>query len=266
MVYRQGKMPSFKAVKKIIYLLKDYMFPLDKKTKNGAISRLSDKIQIKKIKSAILKQVCECLKLSKLDTEDFKILKQTAIGITCDFLNEIPVIKNLCLADAKTSVACDPSAEDEQIVIAAFPGFFAIMTYRIAHFFYEKSVPFLPRLMSEYAHSKTGIDINAGAKIGKNFFIDHGTGVVIGETSVIGDDCRIYQGVTIGALSVKKCDTDTNAKRHPTIGNNVTVYANATILGGKTEIGDNSVIGGNTFIIKSVPSNSKIVVQPTNIN
>lgn len=266
MVYRQGKMPSFKAVKNIIYLLKDYMFPLGQKTKSGAIGCLSNKIQIKKIKSAILKQVYECVKFNSQCTNNFKNLKSLAHGITCDFLNQIPVIKELCLADAKTSVACDPSAEDEQIVIASFPGFFAIMTYRIAHFFYQNNVPFLPRLMSEYAHSKTGIDINAGAQIGKNFFIDHGTGVVIGETSVIGDDCRIYQGVTIGALSVKKCDTDTNAKRHPTIGNNVTVYANATILGGKTEIGDNSIIGGNTFIIKSVPSNSKIVVQPTNIN
>ena len=116
--------------------------------------------------------------------------------------------------------------------------------------------------MTEYAHSLTGIDINAGAKIGENFFIDHGTGVVIGETAEIGNDCRVYQGVTLGALSIKKEERN-NDKRHPTLGNNVTVYANATILGGKTVIGDDCVIGGNTFIIRSVPAGSKIVVEPT---
>ena len=124
-------------------------------------------------------------------------------------------------------------------------------------------VPYLPRILTEYAHSRTGIDINAGAKIGKNFLIDHGTGVVIGETAEIGDNCRIYQGVTVGALSIKPGGGSRGEKRHPTIGNDVIIYANATILGGKTVIGDECVIGGNTFIIKSVPSKTKVLAQPT---
>lgn len=258
-----GMQPSTTNVSRIILMLKDFMFGRSGFSKSGDISRLSDKITLCGIKRRLYAEVkkcyrCSCFKGGRADDS-------TPQKVVDGFIRELPSIRKKCLADAMASVACDPSAECESIVIASFPGFFAIMTYRIAHYFYQAKTPLLPRIMTEYAHSRTGIDINAGAKIGDNFFIDHGTGVVIGETAEIGDDCRLYQGVTLGALSIKKEDR-TGEKRHPTLGNNVTVYANATILGGKTVIGDNCVIGGNTFVIKSVAEGSKVVVEPTRID
>ena len=255
-----GKLPSTDSVGRLILDLKNYMFYSGGFSKGGAISRLSASLKLNKIKRELNGELkkCYCCACKSQKIDGGKRAKEVADG----FFKILPEIRALCLKDATASVSCDPSAECETIVIATFPGFFAIMTYRIAHYFYNAKTPLLPRLMTEYAHSLTGIDINAGARIGENFFIDHGTGVVIGETAEIGNDCRLYQGVTLGALSIKKEERN-NDKRHPTLGNNVTVYANATILGGKTVIGDDCVIGGNTFIIKSVPAGSKVVVEPT---
>jgi serine O-acetyltransferase len=158
--------------------------------------------------------------------------------------------------DLKAIFEFDPAAKSRSEVLISYPGFFAIAIYRIAHEFWKQHVPVLPRMMSEYVHSRTGIDIHPGAQIGERFFIDHGTGIVIGETSVIGNDVKIYQGVTLGALSVSKAEA--SIKRHPTIGNDVTIYANATILGGGTIIGNGSVIGGNVWITHSIPPNSLV--------
>lgn len=158
--------------------------------------------------------------------------------------------------DLKAIFEFDPAAKSRSEVLISYPGFFAIAVYRMAHELWQNNVPILPRMMSEYVHGRTGIDIHPGAKIGDRFFIDHGTGIVIGETSVLGDDVKIYQGVTLGALSVSKAES--SVKRHPTIGNNVTIYANATILGGATQIGDGSIIGGNVWITTSVPANSLV--------
>ncbi len=155
----------------------------------------------------------------------------------------------------------DPACESREEIILAYPGFYAILIYRLAHAMYELEIPYLPRMMSELAHSATGIDINPGAKIDEAFFIDHGTGVVIGETVVIGKRVKVYQGVTLGAISTDNAESLKGVKRHPTIEDNVTVYANATILGGKVVIGENSVIGGNTFIFKSIPANSLAMVK-----
>ena len=135
---------------------------------------------------------------------------------------------------------------------------FAIFVYRIAHELYELQVPFIPRIMTEYAHGETGIDINPGAKIGEYFFIDHGTGIVIGETTVIGNHVKIYQGVTLGALSTQKGQGLSGVKRHPTIEDNVVIYANTTILGGETVVGCNSVVAGNTFVVSSIPRDTKV--------
>lgn len=154
--------------------------------------------------------------------------------------------------------ANDPASKSEIEIILAYPGFFAIAVHRLAHILFKLDTPILPRFLSEYAHSKTGIDIHPGATIGKNFYIDHGTGIVIGETTIIGDDVKIYQGVTLGAFYVSKNLAD--KKRHPTIENNVTIYAGATILGGTTIIGENSIIGGNVWITESIEDNS-IVYQ-----
>lgn len=153
----------------------------------------------------------------------------------------------------------DPAAKSRSEILRSYPGFFAVSAYRIAHLLHELGIALVPRMITEYAHSRTGIDIHPGARIGQYFCIDHGTGVVIGETTVIGDHVKIYQGVTLGALSVDKADAD--VKRHPTIEDHVVIYSGATILGGKTVIGSHSVIGGNVWLTKSVLPGSKVYYQ-----
>lgn len=180
----------------------------------------------------------------------FGLAEQTVLSL----IGEMPEIRRKIHLDAQAALSGDPAARSEEEIILSYPGLEAILIHRIAHFLYINGVPMIPRIMSEYIHGKTGIDIHPGATIGESFFIDHGTGVVIGETCIIGNNVKIYQGVTLGALSVKKEMHD--KKRHPTIEDNVTIYAGATILGGKTVIGRNSTIGGNVWLTKSVPENS----------
>lgn len=172
------------------------------------------------------------------------------------FFDRLPEVYKSLEEDVTALFEGDPAAKSRTEVIRTYPGFFAIAAHRVAHLLHEYQVNLIPRIISEYAHSKTGIDIHPGANIGHSFCIDHGTGVVIGETTIIGDHVKVYQGVTLGALSVDKLDAET--KRHPTIGDNVVIYAGATILGGETHIGHDSVIGGNVWLTKSVPSYSKI--------
>ncbi|MFC2133421.1 serine O-acetyltransferase EpsC [Bacteroidota bacterium] len=176
------------------------------------------------------------------------------------FINEIPVVNKKLWLDAEAICKGDPAAQSVDEVIFAYPGFFAIAVYRLAHQLYRLEVPILPRIMTEFAHQQTGIDIHPGAVIGESFCIDHGTGIVIGETTLIGNNVKIYQGVTLGALSVDK--KHAKKKRHPTIEDNVVIYSQAVILGGETTIGHDSVIGGNTWITQSVAPNS--VVYHTN--
>jgi serine O-acetyltransferase len=186
--------------------------------------------------------------------------------ITRIFFNQLPEIYQKLWLDAEAIHNGDPASESIDEVISAYPGFFAIYTYRIAHEFYVLDVPVFPRILGEFAHYKSGVDIHPGAKIGESFFIDHGTGVVIGETSVIGKNVKIYQGVSLGALSVSKGLA--NTKRHPTVEDNVIIYSNATILGGNTVIGHDSIIGGNVWLTQSVPpfsmvyNSSEIKVRP----
>ena len=167
------------------------------------------------------------------------------------FFNRIAYIYNELQKDAQAILAFDPAAHSIEEVVSAYPGFYAIAVYRLSHELYALKIPILPRLISEYAHSQTGIDINPGATIGTGFFIDHGTGVVVGETCVIGNNVKMYQGVTLGALQVKK--SEANVKRHPTIEDNVVIYSGTTILGGQTIIGHDSVIGGNVWLTEGVP-------------
>jgi len=172
------------------------------------------------------------------------------------FLQQIPEIYNLLQKDADAILAGDPAAVSRTEVIRTYPGFRAIAVYRMAHAFQDLGVPLIPRILTEHVHSRTGIDIHPSANIGERFCIDHGTGVVIGETVDIGDNVKIYQGVTLGALSVRKEFAKT--KRHPTIQDNVVIYAGATILGGETVIGEGSIIGGNVWVTKSVPPLSRV--------
>jgi serine O-acetyltransferase len=172
------------------------------------------------------------------------------------FFEDLYLIHEVLLSDLNAIVAFDPAAKSRSEVLLAYPGFFAIVVYRIANNLWNKGVEILPRVLSEFVHSKTGIDIHPAASIGEQFFIDHGTGIVIGETANIGNNVKIYQGVTLGALSVSKDKAE--VKRHPTIEDNVIIYASATILGGKTIIGNGSVVGGNVWITESIPAQSLV--------
>lgn len=187
-------------------------------------------------------------------------LKRPCTKVWDNYVCCLPEILEKLNLDAEAILSCDPASLSIQEIYMAYPGFYAIAIYRLAHELYTQGFPLVPRLMTEYAHRQTGVDINPGAEIGKSFFIDHATGVVIGETAIIHDNVKIYQGVTLGALYVAKSLQKT--KRHPTIMSNVTIYANATILGGETVVGENSVIGGNAWLTASVPANSTVFHTP----
>lgn len=187
--------------------------------------------------------------------------------IILEFAEAIPEIQRLLQTDIVAAYEGDPAAQSTMEVVQSYPGLSAIAVHRVAHFLYEKRVPLIPRIMSEWAHSQTGIDIHPGARIGAAFFIDHGTGVVIGETCDIGTHVKIYQGVTLGALSFEKDDQGhlvKGVKRHPNVGDHVIIYAGATILGGETTIGAHSVIGGNVWLTHSVPPHSKVYNRQPN--
>lgn len=187
---------------------------------------------------------------------------ETAEALTERFLLVLPEIRHALAEDVEAAFEGDPSAADLTEIVVSFPAIRALSIHRIAHVLYRMKVPLLPRIMSEYAHDRTGIDINPGARIGRRFFIDHGTGVVIGETAEIGDQVRLYQGVTLGATTLRDRRDLAGRKRHPTIEDRVTIYAGATILGGETVIGHDSVIGGNVWLTSSVPPGSRVVAEP----
>ncbi len=188
-------------------------------------------------------------------------MEQEAYRITVEFLSRIPMIRDYLESDLEAALEGDPAAKNYDEIILAYPGLYAITVNRLAHELFLLHVPLIPRIMTEHAHSLTGIDIHPGATIGRRFFIDHGTGIVVGETTVIGDNVKIYQGVTLGALSTRGGQKLRDVKRHPTIEDNVTIYSGASILGGDTVIGRDSVIGGNAFITKSIPAGSRVSIK-----
>ena len=177
------------------------------------------------------------------------------------FIRGLPKIQSMLMKDVKANYDGDPAAGSKEEVIFSYPGLYAIFVYRVAHELYESGVPLIPRIMTEYAHGATGIDINPGATIGEYFFIDHGTGIVVGETSIIGDRVKMYQNATLGALSPAGMRSVPGERRHPKVGDNVTIYAGSTLLGGATEIGDNVVIGGNAFLTSSVEANTTVSIK-----
>lgn len=184
---------------------------------------------------------------------------QSPLKIATEFVGYIPELRKILKVDAQAIYDGDPAAKGITEVILAYPGFQAIIVYRVAHFLYKKNVPLIPRIMTEIVHSETGIDIHPGATIGSSFCIDHGTGIVIGETAIIGNHVKLYQGVTLGAFSVP--ERGATGRRHPKLGNHVTVYARSTILGGETDIGDHCVIGGNVWLVDSLPPKSTIYLS-----
>jgi serine O-acetyltransferase len=196
-----------------------------------------------------------------VDNDEIASCRDRAEEVSLELAALIPEIRRRVRMDVEAAFRGDPAAKSHEEVILAYPGIEAVLIYRLAHELWSRDVPLLPRMMSEYVHGRTGIDIHPGAQIGDYFFIDHATGVVIGETTIIGNNVKIYQGVTVGAMSVKK--EEANQKRHPTVEDNVTIYAGATILGGKTVIGKGSIIGGNVWITSSVPPNSRVFYKPS---
>ena len=187
-----------------------------------------------------------------LQTSDVENAEEKAQALCLEFFRRIPELRSVIQTDVQAAFDGDPAATSKDEVIFCYPGLFAITVYRLAHILYSLNVPLLPRIMTEYAHSVTGIDIHPGATIGRHFFIDHGTGIVIGETTVIGEHVKIYQGVTLGGLTTRGGQSLRGMKRHPTIEDNVTIYAGASVLGGETVIGRDSVIGSNAFITRSI--------------
>jgi len=235
--------PSKKQAKEFTYLCFNILFPINaRKTMSGTGDE------------AALYHLSHLLTTMLLPVRGE--LKSSMEDIVFDFVEQLPSIYEKLMKDAKAICDFDPASASIEEVIITYPGFFAITSYRIAHALKVLGVPLVPRLLSEYAHGMTGIDINPGAEIGESFFIDHGTGIVIGETVIIRDNVKIYQGVTLGALQVRKELAST--KRHPTVEDNVIIYANATILGGETVIGHDSIIGGNVWITSSVAPNSLV--------
>lgn len=203
----------------------------------------------------------------RLENELCEIMHATKACNNCDtsklakkFFQGLPELFRILNTDIQAIFNGDPAARSEFEVIRTYPGFYAISLYRLAHSLYIDDIPLLPRILTEYAHSKTGIDIHPAAKIDEYFYIDHGTGIVIGESCTIGKHVKLYQGVTLGALSVDK--SMANTKRHPTVEDNVVIYSGATILGGETIIGHNSVVGGNVWLTKSLPPNSRVYHTP----
>ena len=235
-------------------------FP-DKKMSGAFIDALFDFLFLPnnitdKTESDLSKEFLNLQSRFLLSLQDVLPERSQAFTLSENFFSAIPAIYTQLIQDAESILHFDPASESLEEVLVAYPGFYATAIYRFSHQLYQYKIPVLPRLFSEYAHSKTGIDIHPGAQIGHPFFIDHGTGIVIGETTIIGNNVKIYQGVTLGALNVAKELSE--VKRHPTIEDNVVIYANATILGGSTVVGRDSIIGGNVWLTSSVPSRSLV--------
>ena len=250
----------------IIYRLLDevrsLMFPgyFDDDTLAGESSATLVGERLMRIERVLCEQVRRALLYDNWTLAD-EVARTRAETVADEFVEQLPHLQRLLLKDAEAAFEGDPAAQSREEVILTYPGMYAIMVHRIAHELYVRDVPLIPRLMSEYAHGATGIDIHPGATIGEYFFIDHGTGVVIGETTQIGHHAKIYQGVTLGATSTRKGQALSGTKRHPTLGDYVTVYSNASVLGGDTYIGSGSVIGGSAFVVESVPENGRVSVK-----
>ncbi len=250
--------PNRKEVVKVIKDLQSLLFPNYFKHSEGSENVLSQNELLLNIYNRLSEQIKGACEFNGTKMEC------TPQAICDEFIAQLPKVKTLLIKDIEAIYEGDPAAKCHEEVLICYPGFYAISIYRIAHVLYDLKVPLIPRIMTEFAHEKTGVDIHAGAAIGEYFCIDHGTGIVIGETTTIGNRVKIYQGVTLGAKSFELDENGNpvkDIKRHPDIGNNVVIYANATILGGNTKIGDNCTIGGNTWLTRSVEAGSTVYYE-----
>lgn len=252
----------------IITDLRHLMFPryYGDETPTGADPRYFIGETLIRIEDSLRRQLREALLFRDGDTMTAEEIDARVDEISTTFISKLPELHTMLLKDVQAAFDGDPAAQSKEEIIFSYPGFFAVFVYRIAHELYVQKVPLIPRIMTEYAHARTGVDINSGATIGEYFFIDHATGVVIGETTTIGAHVKIYQGVTLGALSTRAGQQLAGVKRHPTIEDNVTIYSNASVLGGETVVGEGTVIAGGAFVTESIPANSRVSVKGVEIN
>ena len=256
--------PNKDDIIKILDQLRNVIFPGYYKNKSYHVYTVRNNLsmQLEDVLYNLSKQISRVLKyLPKYAGWEERELLREGEKLSLQFLGKITQIRALIQTDLQAAYDGDPAAFNKPEIIFSYPGLYAIMVNRIAHELYLLGIPLIPRMMTEYAHTQTGIDIHPGAVLGKYFFIDHGTGIVIGETAIIGDYVKIYLGVTVGALSTRGGQKLNGKKRHPTIEDNVTIYAGASILGGDTVIGHDSVIGGNAFITTSIPPNTRVSIK-----
>lgn len=258
-----GHFPNRDAIISIIKDVRSLVFPgyYAGEALKGVGSENYVAEQIMRIRNALRTQVHEAFLFRDGTTLPAQDIEANTDAVVDAFMAELPHVQELLFKDVQAAFDGDPAAQSKQEIILAYPGLFAIFVYRIAHILYGHKVPLIPRLMTEYAHSKTGVDINAGATIGEYFFIDHATGVVIGETTTIGSHVKIYQGVTLGALSTRKGQQLAGVKRHPTIEDDVTIYSNASVLGGQTVVGKGAIIAGSAFVTESVPAYARVSLK-----
>ena len=251
--------PDKETVTDIIHKLLRIAYPGSSRGKSYRMynSRYNLSMLIEDVMYNLNKQIAIVLRWEMTEAE----AEARAQELSLQFFRQIPAVRALCQTDVEAFYDGDPAAYSTDEIVFCYPGLFAVTVYRMAHVLYTLGVPMLPRMMTEHAHSVTGIDINPGATIGNYFFIDHGTGIVVGETTVIGDHVKLYQGVTLGALTTRGGQSLRGKKRHPTIEDNVTIYAGASILGGETVIGRDCVIGSNVFITHSIPARTTVSVK-----
>ena len=252
--------PDREAIVDILTSLRKIIFPGYFRNRSIKVYTLRNNLAML-IEDVIYKLTKQMTIVFDVDESTDEDITEKAENIALEFIKKLPKIKEYIETDVQAAYDGDPAAFSEDEIIYSYPGLYAILVNRIAHELFLLGVPVIPRMMTEYAHSVTGIDIHPGATIGKYFFIDHGTGIVIGETTVIGNNVKIYQGVTLGALSTRGGQALKSRKRHPTIEDNVTIYSGASILGGDTVIGKDVVIGGNAFITRSIPEGAKVSVK-----
>ena len=264
---RIGKMflPSRGTIIEIIELIRQLLFPgyFGDKTLTQESVRFHIGSLISRVEADLAKQInhCMCVEQACGQCEDPDECLAQAGKMAHGFLKRVPYLRDMLGLDGQAAYDGDPAAKSIDEVIYCYPGFYAVMAYRVAHELHQLGVPLMPRIITEYAHSVTGVDIHPGAEIGKSFFIDHATGVVIGETARIGENVKVYQGVTLGALSFPKDERGRAIKglqRHPTVEDGVTIYANATILGGDTVIGNGAEVSGNTFVTRPVAPHTMV--------
>ena len=264
--------PDRRTIIEILEILTELLYPgfagkLDLDQENLAY-HIGGRVALLREKLERQAECCLCHADETASHLDVRKCRLHGREVTDDFLSALPGIRRMLVLDVQAALNGDPAAGSVDEIILSYPGLYAITVHRIAHELYLLGVPLMPRMMSEHAHTVTGADIHPGARIGKSFFIDHATGVVVGETTVIGDRVRLYQGVTLGALSVPRDEAGNvlrGTKRHPTVEDDVTIYANATVLGGDTVLGKGSVVGGSAFLTRSVPAGHRAVLEAPNM-